>query len=368
MPEPIAQWWARRRLSRGVDVPYPVGCYREAWQSYPQLVRQYHPEFNGGIVLSQIPPAADVFLCWQCDAGHLFVATPSEQRSRPGRERRRSSWCPECLEAARPRTPVMPMREGSLAQASASPLERLTRGDTPSTGPAGTRRHRGASGEPTATLPPSVPPGPVRAPAAPQTGVRTPAARPSGGLPAAAPRGGRLVASQAGATGPGAIRRRPARPSTICTKTPPLALGEPFVSGCAPAPASAVEGDLRAWLTEHLEFTPGMNAIRLDRPFFDHLEAWPDVILPELRIAVEYDSTGRFGLEHVGKREVADRRKDRALRSAGWEVIRIRTGHLPALGPHDLRVAGLSKKTLAALLDELRAIRGDLIVDAYLRS
>lgn len=308
MTEPIRQWWSRRQVSRGAAVPYPVGSYREAWQSFPMLVRQYHPEFNDGIVLSQIPPAADVFLCWQCDVGHVFVATAAEQRARPGRERerRRSSWCPDCLEEARPRTPVMPMREGPLAEAPAGPR---------AVAPAVRR----------ADAPPAAPSRP------------TPPARRS--------------RSSAG---------------TVCGKTPALPAGEAFASVCAPAPASAVEGELRAFLLERLEFTTGLNAIRLARPFFDHLEAWPDVILPELRVAIEYDSTGRFGLEHVGRREEADRRKDRALRGAGWEVVRIRTGRLPALGPHDLQVGSLSKKALGALLDELRDIRGALIVDAYL--
>jgi hypothetical protein len=92
------------------------------------------------------------------------------------------------------------------------------------------------------------------------------------------------------------------------------------------------------------------------------------VVLPELRVAIEYDTTGRHGLEHVGRREEADRRKDRAVRAAGWEVIRIRTGRLPALGPHDIVASGPSKKTLDRLLDELRAVRGGLFVDAYLRN
>ncbi|WP_216832768.1 zinc-ribbon domain-containing protein, partial [Clavibacter michiganensis] len=109
MPEPVDAWWARRRWSRGLDVPYPVGAYREAWASFPVLIRQYHPDLNRGITLTQVPPAADVLLTWQCDVGHVFVATPEEQRRRPGRERRRSSWCPDCAEAAAPRTPVLPM-------------------------------------------------------------------------------------------------------------------------------------------------------------------------------------------------------------------------------------------------------------------
>ena len=91
------------------------------------------------------------------------------------------------------------------------------------------------------------------------------------------------------------------------------------------------------------------------------------MLLPELRVAVEYDSTGRHGLEHVGHREEADRRKDRALRSAGWEVVRVRTGGLEALGPHDLVVSGLTRSTVPQLLDVFREVRGDLYVDAWLR-
>ena len=136
----------------------------------------------------------------------------------------------------------------------------------------------------------------------------------------------------------GAKRQR-AAPRALCPKTPALPVGEPFVSECAPRPASAVEAKLRADLFARLGVTEGFNAVRVSRPFFDHLEVWPDILLPELRIAVEYDSTGRFGLEHVGKREDADRRKDRMLRAARWEVVRIRTGKLEKLGPHDLQLS-----------------------------
>jgi hypothetical protein len=160
---------------------------------------------------------------------------------------------------------------------------------------------------------------------------------------------------------------RAAAQRTICPKTPRLPSGEPFVSVCAPATASAVEAELRAALSSRFDFTFDQNAIRLDRPFHDHVEAWPDVILPELRVAIEYDSTGRHGLEHVGQREDSDRRKDRALRSVGWEVVRIRTGRLPALGPHDLQVSGISGRTIDRLVDTLRDLRGALFVDAYAR-
>jgi hypothetical protein len=128
-----------------------------------------------------------------------------------------------------------------------------------------------------------------------------------------------------------------------------------------------VEAQLRAELSDRLVFTPGMNAVRVRRPFFEHLEVWPDILIPELRIAVEYDSTGRHGLEHVGKREAADRRKDRGLRAAGWEVVRIRTGRLEKLGPHDLQLSGVNRRTCERILEEFRDIRGPLLVDAYLR-
>jgi hypothetical protein len=304
----VELWWARRQFSRGRDVPYPVGTYREAWAPYPALIRQYHPDLNAGITLTQIPPAADVLLCWQCEAGHKFAATPDEQRSRPGRERRRSAWCPECTELANPR-PVRIRDAG---------------GDG-----AGDALH--GSGRSAFLLPP-----PTAGAAMPQSAAGRP--------------------------------RQRARPERrICSKTPSVPTGTPFVSGCAPRPASAVEAQLRADLFARLGVTAGFNAVRVARPFFDHVEVWPDILLPELRVAVEYDSTGRHGLEHVGKREDADRRKDRALRSAGWEVVRIRTGKLEKLGPHDLQLSSLGRRGIPMLLDVLREIRGPLLVDAYLR-
>jgi len=274
MPEGVEAWWARRQFVHETDVPYPIGTYREAWEYYPALIRQYHPEFNAGITLTQIPPAAEVLLLWQCDAGHLFAATPREQRMRPGAERRRSSWCPECATLARP----------------------------PRVRPAGQPRARAAS-----------------------------------------------------------------RATRVCPKTPDLPVGEAFTSGCAPATASAVEARLRHGLAELLEFTPGLTAVRVAQPFFGHREVWPDIVIPELRIAVEYDSTGRHGLEHVGKRRDADLRKDRALRRAGWEVVRIRTGRLEKLGPWDLQVSGTGRATVTKLLEVFGEIRGELIVRAYRR-
>ena len=271
MPEPVDAWWERRRASTGRAEPYSVGTYREQWTRYPVLVRQYHPDLNRGVALSQVPLAADVWLLWQCEAGHRFIATPEEQRMRPGGRRRRSSWCPRCAEAAHER-------------------------------PVG-------------------------------TGAPTP--------------------------------QKKARP--LCTKTPHLAVGEPFMSVCAPRRASAAEPALVQRLAERLEFDAAVNAVRLGTAFFDHLEAWPDLLLGDLRIAVEYDTVGRYGLEHTGAREATDARKDRLLRRAGWEVIRVRIAPLLPFGPHDLVAPGVSGALIERLLDELRAIRGPLLVDAYLR-
>ncbi len=107
--------------------------------------------------------------------------------------------------------------------------------------------------------------------------------------------------------------------------------------------------------------------MRVARPFFSHLEVWPDILLTELRVAIEYDTTGRDGLEHVGRREAIDLRKDRALRSVGWEVVRIRCGKLQPLSSLDLVASGISAKLVDRVIDRLGQIRGDLIVRSYLR-
>ncbi len=274
MTEPVDAWWQRRQWSKGLAVPYEIGAYRAEWERYPALIRQYHPDFNSGITLTQIPPAADVFLSWQCDYGHIFVATPEEQRNRPGRRRRRSAWCPVCSQLANPPRIRTEPRTGY----------------------------------------PEVPPKPVRV----------------------------------------------ARPVS-------LAPGVAFVSERAPKPASAAEGELRQAIRERWEFDLGFNAIALSRPFFDRLEAWPDIVIPELRVAIEYDTIGRHGLEHVGLREQADVRKDRAIRAVRWEVIRIRCGRLQPLGPFDLVAGGISRRLLERLDERLGEVRGALLVAAYRR-
>jgi very-short-patch-repair endonuclease len=279
VPESVDAWWARRQWSKGAEIPYAIGQYRSDWAQYPVLVRQYHPEFNHGITLTQIPPAADVFLVWQCEVGHIFVATPEEQRGRPGGQRRRSSWCPDCAQQAVPKR-VKPEA-------------------------------------------PTAPP-PKRAP------------KPMG-----------------------EVRARRASPANQ------YRVGDPFISPWAPKPASAVEAELRQLLAARFDFDFRYNAVRVSRPFFDHLEVWPDFVIAELGVAIEYDTTGRHGLEHVGRREETDKRKDRLLRVAGWEVIRIRCGKLQPIGPYDLHSGGVNLKLVGTIADRLAEIAGQLMVDAY---
>jgi hypothetical protein len=292
MSEQIELWWARRQRSKGTDVPYPIGTYRAQWQQFPVLVRQYHPDLNHGITLTQIPPAADVFLVWECDAGHRFVATPTEQRSRPGRMRRASSWCPECLTAALGRS-----------------VPRMT-----------------------------------------------------------ATRSGSKAASKTSRQG--SHRRRSGLPTTTDVRTREAAdvpVGDAFVSRLAPAAASAAEPELRRRLAARLDTDMTANSVRVSRPFHGRLEVWPDIVLSDLRVAIEYDTTGRHGLEHVGRREESDRRKDRLLRAAGWEVIRVRCGALTPIGPYDVGASGVTNVLVGQIIEQLCAIRGDLFVHAYAR-
>lgn len=145
-----------------------------------------------------------------------------------------------------------------------------------------------------------------------------------------------------------------------------MRVGDAFVSSWAPKPASAAEAKLRQLLADRLAVDMTPNAVKVARPFFTHIEVWPDIVIPDLRVAIEYDTIGKHGLEHVGKRESTDRRKDRLLRAAGWEIVRVRCGKLQPLGAHDVRASGVTGALVERILEELRLIRGDLIVNAYL--
>ncbi len=423
MPENIEAWWSRRQRSKGVEVPYPVGSYREAWAPYAVLKRQYHPDLNRGITLTQIPPAADVYLTWQCEVGHYFIATPAEQRSRPGGGvRRRSVWCTLCTLLANPpriapaKPPVAERAPGSPLSTPGAPAPGRTAPPKPPP-----RRRRAATGLPSshadATGNPGVQ-GTAGSRGAPGTvggrgtqgsassrgthgttssrgthgtagsrgtqgtagsrgthgtaggGPGTTAARPNWaggrGRAAGVPRVESATPSP-GAEVPGSIAWLESSGAVIDEVPTVRAPGQAFWSARAPKPASAAEAELRQRLGARLDLDLGLNAIAVRQPFFGKLEVWPDFVLAELAVAVEFDTPGRFGLEHLGSRLDVDRRKDRLLRAVGWEVVRIRCGSLPLLGEHDIAASGVSARLVDRLLDTLREVRGPFLVDAYLR-
>ncbi len=294
VPQSLNQWWDRRRRVTGLEVPSPIGRYRDAWAPFTALVEQYRPDRNHELVLSQIPPAANVYVVWVCSVGHEFVATPAEQRGRPGRTRSSRSWCPVCATPSLlPPAPKWPRLHNSGVAAAERPARMPARRVAP----------------------------PHRAPT-PESWRSAEAVRP----------------------------------------------GEAFRSERAPRASSAAEGRLRVLIGERLDVDFTANAVRVRTPFFGRVEVWPDIVIAELAIAIELDTVGRNGDEHVGRRERADRRKDQLLAEVGWHVIRLRCRPLRALGLDDLVVAGVSQVAVEALMERMGDVRGHLLVGAYARA
>ncbi|SEA82199.1 zinc-ribbon domain-containing protein [Leifsonia sp. 21MFCrub1.1] len=355
MPESVEQWWARRQWSKGVAVPYEVGRYRTDWERYPVLVRQYHPDLNHGITLTQVPPAADVYLVWECDSGHRFVATPEEQRGRPGGTRRRSAWCPRCAEAAVAKPVRAAEPDAGLHPCGhARDLRRIE--NDPQDDRCYLCRRLDREALTREQLVSMAAPGSRVAVSNANSTAGTYAWQCTAGHPSYQTSIERILGG----------RRCP-----ICRHAragaDAVPVGEAFVSRWAPAPASAAEPELKRRLGERLDIDLSPNAVRVAKPFHSHLEVWPDILLPELRVAIEYDTTGRHGLEHVGPREASDRRKDRLLRAAGWEVVRVRCGALRPIGPYDVHAGGITDALVERIVTRLGEIRGDLFVAAYLR-
>ncbi|GAA1444161.1 hypothetical protein [Leifsonia poae] len=355
MPESVEQWWARRQWTKALDTPYVIGQYRAEWERYPVLIRQYHPDLNHGVVLTQIPPAADVYLVWECDAGHRFVATPAEQRARPAGSRRRSTWCPECTALATARRVVTPSPDAGTYVCGHARDPRWIENDPDDDRCYLCRRldRETLTREQLVTM------------AAPRSRVEVSQATNTGGRFAWQCEHGHPSYEATIEKILGGRRCPVCRHARAGADAVPV--GDAFVSRWAPAPASAAEPELRRRLGERLEVDLGNNAVRVARPFFSHLEVWPDIIIPELRVAIEYDTTGRDGLEHVGRREDTDKRKDRLLRGVGWEVVRIRCGKLRPIGPFDLTASGVTNALVDRIVDRLGEIRGELIVGAYRR-
>lgn len=127
---------------------------------------------------------------------------------------------------------------------------------------------------------------------------------------------------------------------------------------------SMTEQRLRAMLGERIRLHHRVNAVHIARTFHGRSEVWPDILVPQLRIAVEYDDPGRSRRAHLGLKEASDVEKDEALAEVGWEVVRIRAGGLDAIGANSIVCRALSPAVVDAVVERMRALRGDAAVDA----
>ena len=159
---------------------------------------------------------------------------------------------------------------------------------------------------------------------------------------------------------------------TACAKcrasaTAPAAVAEagvPFMNPALRTRTSQTEQRLKAMLGERIRLNHRVNAIHIARTFYGRREVWPDVIVPALRVAVEYDDPGRSRRAHMGLKEASDLEKDDALREVGWEVIRIRAGGLEPVGPHSIVCRQLTTDVVDEVVGTMRRIRGDAAVEA----
>ena len=140
--------------------------------------------------------------------------------------------------------------------------------------------------------------------------------------------------------------------------------GMPFMKHGLRVGTSMTEQRLRAMLGERIRLHHRVNAVHIARTFYGRREVWPDILVPQLRIAVEYDDPGRSRRAHLGLKEASDLDKDDALREVGWEVIRIRAGGLEALGPHSVMCRALTPAVVDEVVGLMRRIRGDAAVEA----
>jgi very-short-patch-repair endonuclease len=160
--------------------------------------------------------------------------------------------------------------------------------------------------------------------------------------------------------------------STGCGKcragaSAPAALREAGVAFMKPGlrtGTSMTEQRLRSMLGERIRLHHRVNAVHIARTFFGRREVWPDIVVPQLRIAVEYDDPGRSRRAHLGLKEASDLEKDEALHEVGWEVIRIRAGGLESLGVNSIVCRSLTSSVVDAVVERMRAVRGDAAVDA----
>lgn len=143
--------------------------------------------------------------------------------------------------------------------------------------------------------------------------------------------------------------------------------GVPFMKPGLKLGTSATEQRLRMLLGDRIRLPHRVNAIRISRTFYGVPEVWPDIIIPALKVAIEYDDPGRDGSAHRGLKETSDRQKDEALNEVGWEVIRVRAGGLGDLGPYSIVCTAVTGPVVDRILDLLVEIRGADAVAPLLR-
>lgn len=127
---------------------------------------------------------------------------------------------------------------------------------------------------------------------------------------------------------------------------------------------SLTEQRLRALLEERIRVPRGVNTVRINRMFYGKQEVWPDILVPALRIAIEYDDPGRSRRAHLGLKEASDREKDDALGEVGWEVIRVRAGGLESIGPNSIVCASLTADVADRIVARMVELRSADAVDA----
>jgi len=102
---------------------------------------------------------------------------------------------------------------------------------------------------------------------------------------------------------------------------------------------------MRAMLMAHVPIaTPEeTTAVRVRPTAWGAVHVFPDLLIPSTQVAIEYDSPGRWG--DADQDDSTDAAKDQALRDVGWEVIRLRTGGLPATSCWDVIASGPTRKS-----------------------
>jgi very-short-patch-repair endonuclease len=140
--------------------------------------------------------------------------------------------------------------------------------------------------------------------------------------------------------------------------------GLPFINGSLRVGTSITEHRLKTMLAERIQLNHRVNAIHIARTFHGRREVWPDIIVPQLRLTVEYDDPGRSRRAHRGLKAGTDSDKDEALREVGWDVIRVRAGGLGPLGPNSIVCTSLTESVADEVVSAMRRLRGDAAVDA----